>query len=69
MARRMEESSSTYIEEGSKVRDYRGVTIMSIIYKIYASVLMERLREEIEQKGLIPSNQTGFRREMGIIIF
>jgi len=34
---------------------------------VYAGVLGERLREEIEGKGIIPSNQTGFRKSMGTI--
>jgi len=51
--------------KGDKVKDYRGVTIMPTIYKIYAAVLAERLREDIEGKGMIPPNQTGFRRGMG----
>lgn len=38
---------------------------MSTLYKIYASVLAERLRKEIEEKRIIPENQTGFRKGMG----
>lgn len=49
---------------GEGVRDYRGVTIMPTIYKIYTAVLAERLREEVERKGIIPDNQTGFRKGM-----
>jgi len=41
-----------------RIRDYRGVTLVLTIYKIYTSVLAEKLREEMERKGLIPSNQT-----------
>ncbi|XP_046142799.1 uncharacterized protein LOC123988066 [Osmia bicornis bicornis] len=40
---------------------------MPTLYKIYAAVLTERLRKEVEEKGLLPPNQTGFRREMGTI--
>lgn len=40
---------------------------MSTSYKIYATVLAERLREEVEEKGMIPPNQTGFRKGMGTI--
>jgi len=35
------------------------------LYKIYIAALAEMLREEIEEKGLIPPNQTGFKRGMG----
>ena len=46
------------------MKDYRGVTVMSSLYKMYTMVLVERLREEVEVKGLIPPNQTGFRKGM-----
>lgn len=49
-------------EEGDKITDYRGVTLMLTLYKIYTSILMERLREEVEEKDIIPENQTGFRK-------
>ncbi|XP_024886911.1 golgin subfamily A member 6-like protein 1, partial [Temnothorax curvispinosus] len=32
--------------------------------KVYVAVLAERLREEVEHKGIIPPNQTGFRKGM-----
>lgn len=34
-----------------KVSDYRGVTRTQTAYKIYATVLAERLRKEMEGKG------------------
>jgi len=52
---------------GEKAEYYRGVTLMSTLYKIYATVLAERLREEVESKGIIPPNQTGFRKGIGTI--
>jgi len=50
-----------------RVEDYRGVTLMPTLYKVYTGVLAERLREEVEGKGIIPPNQTGFRKGMGSI--
>jgi len=50
-----------------RVKDYGGVTLMPTLYKIYTGVLAERLREEVEDKGIIPPNQTGFRKGMGSI--
>jgi len=38
---------------------------MPLMYKIYTTILAKRLREEVEEKGIIPSNQTGFRKGMG----
>lgn len=49
------------------MEEYRGVTLMSTAYKLYAAVLAERMREEIEGKGLIPHNRTGFRKGMGTV--
>lgn len=37
------------------------------MYKIYTMVLEERLREEVEGRGMISPNQTGFRKELGTI--
>lgn len=52
-------------KEGEKVMDYREVTLMATLYKVYATVLAERLREDLDEKEIIPQNQTGFRRGMG----
>jgi len=53
--------------EGRKVDEYRGVTIMTTLYKIYAAILEERLREEVEAKRMVPQNQVGFRKGMGVM--
>jgi len=53
--------------DGERAEDYRGVTLMSSIYKIYTTILAERLKEEVERRGIIPSNQIGFRKGMGTI--
>jgi len=53
--------------EGDKITDYRGVTLMPTLYKIYTSILTERLREKIEEKGIIPENQTGFKKGKGVM--
>lgn len=43
------------------------MTLMSTAYKVYAAVLANRLRKEIEEKELVPESQAGFRKERGII--
>ena len=53
--------------EGVKVDDYRGITLTQTAYKVYASVLAERLRLEVEEKRLLPPSQTGFRSGVGCI--
>lgn len=50
-----------------KVEDYRGVSITQSAYKVYTTILAERLGEEIEGKGLLLPSQTGFRRRLGTI--
>jgi len=52
---------------GRKSGGLQGVTLMSTLYKVYMSVLAERLREEVKAKRVVPHNQTGFKKEMGII--
>lgn len=49
------------------VKEYRGFTLMSTLYKIYTSALAERTREETEEKDMIPHDKTGFREGMGTI--
>jgi len=53
--------------EGERVEHYRGVTVMSALYKVYVSVLLRRLEEEVEEKEIIPENQAGFRKGRGTI--
>jgi len=43
------------------------VTLAPTLYKVYAMILGERLEEEVEGKGIVPQNQTGFRKGMGAI--
>lgn len=53
--------------ERKRVEDYRGVTLTQTAYKVYVAVLAKRLREEVEERGLLPPNQAGFRKRLGII--
>lgn len=52
---------------GKRAEDYRGVTLMPTLFKVYTTVLGERLKEEVERNRIIPPNQTGFRKGMGTI--
>lgn len=49
------------------VEEYRGVTMMPSLYKIYPSVLAEKLRIETEEKSISSHNQTDFRKWMGMM--
>jgi len=53
--------------QGMRVEEYRGVTVMPSLYKIYTTVLVDRLREEVETKEMLPQSQTGFRKGIGTI--
>lgn len=47
--------------------EYRGVSITQSAYRVYVSVLAERLRREVEEKRLLPRSQAGFRRGLEMI--
>jgi len=49
--------------EKSDVKNYRGVTLMDTAYKIYANILNERLKREVE--GKLEEGQFGFREGRG----
>lgn len=51
----------------SVVEEYRGVTLTQSAYKVYVGVLEKKLREEVEEKGLLPPSQAGFRKGKGMI--
>lgn len=43
-------------KEGRRVKEYKRVTLMVTLYKIYTTILQDRLREEVESKGIITAN-------------
>jgi hypothetical protein len=51
--------------EKNKVENYRGITLLNTGYKLYSSILSEKMKIEIEEKGVIPDSQAGFRKERG----
>lgn len=53
-------------KKGERIEYYRGVTVAPALYKIYVSIFWREAREgEVEEKNLVPQNQTGFRKGMG----
>lgn len=42
---------------------YRGITLLSVLGKIYASILNDRATEWIERKGILVEEQAGFRKD------
>lgn len=53
-------------EEGNPA-NYRGITLLGTAYKIYAAILAENIRREVEEKQIIPETQFGFRQGRGTI--
>ena len=47
--------------------NHRGISLLSIAGKILARVLLNRLNEHLEQSGLLPESQCGFRKDIGTI--
>ena len=47
--------------------NHRGISLLSIAGEILARILMNRLNEHLEQRGLIPESQCGFRKNRGTI--
>ena len=52
----------------SQLRDnHRGISLLSIAGKVLAKILLNRLNEHLEQSGLLPESQCGFRKDRGTI--
>ena len=47
--------------------NHRGISLLSIAGKILAKILLNRLNVHLDQKGLIPESQCGFRKDRGAI--
>ena len=50
-----------------QVCDHRGISLLSIAGKILAKILLNRLNVHLDQTGLIPESQCGFRKDRGTI--
>ena len=47
--------------------NHRDISLLSIAGKVLVNVLLNRLNEHIEQSGLLPESQWGFRKDRGTI--
>ena len=55
-------------KENPQVCDnHRGISLLSIAGKILAKIILNRLNAHLDQAGLIPENQCGFRKDRGTI--
>jgi hypothetical protein len=61
------------LKSGNKLNplNYRGITLLNVVSKVYASVLTTRLSNWAEAKGILVEEQAGFRpgRSMGENIY
>ena len=46
---------------------HRGISLLSIVGKVLARILLNRLNEHLEQSELLPESQCGFRKDTGTI--
>ena len=47
--------------------NHRGISLLSVAGKILAKILLNRLNAHLDQTGLIPESQCGFRKDRGTI--
>ena len=47
--------------------NHRGISLLSTAGKVLARGLLNRLNEHLEQSGLLPESQCGFRKDRGTI--
>jgi hypothetical protein len=52
-------------EEKNRAENYLGITLLNTGYKLYPSVLSERMKREVEEKRMVPDSQAGFRKRRG----
>lgn len=46
----------------SKAENYRGISIVNSVYKLYASIINKRLEKFVENNNVLPDCQNGFRK-------
>ena len=46
----------------SQPMNYRGITVASAMYKLYCSILNNRISTWVEELGILEDNQNGFRK-------
>jgi len=61
------DNSTDSEEERGERGERAGVMLMATAYKVYATILANRLEKEIEKKGIIPEWQAGFRKNKEVI--
>ena len=52
---------------GQACDNHTGISLLSIAGKILTTTLLNRLNKHLDQAGLLPESQYGFRKDRGII--
>jgi hypothetical protein len=47
--------------EKDTASNYRGITLLNTAYKVYAMIVEERLMKKMNERGVLPDGQAGFR--------
>ena len=55
------------IEDTYNPLKYRGITLLSVLGKLYAAILNERVTLWIESRGILVEEQAGFRRDRSTV--
>ena len=54
-------------DDPSKVENYRGITLLSSLSKLFTSILNNRLYDYATKKGILKDEQGGFRKMHGTV--
>ena len=54
-------------DDRSKVKNYRGITLLSALGMLFTSILNNRLYDYMVQKGILKAKQGGFRKMHGSV--
>jgi 23S rRNA maturation mini-RNase III len=68
MARRKHNSNIDKKGEKNKPENYRPITLLSCMGKLFASILNERLNALIDEFDILHENQTGFRKKITLLL-
>ena len=51
----------------SKVTNYRGISLLDVLSKVFSQILQNRLKTWCDINDLIPEEQAGFRKEYSTV--
>ncbi|KAA5654936.1 hypothetical protein F3G60_35585, partial [Pseudomonas aeruginosa] len=51
----------------NELSSYRPISLLTVTSKLFESLLLHRLLEEIHQRAIIPDHQFGFRQQHGTV--